>query len=137
MASSKKILVAFGGLDLVHFSWIVLASIMASKIPFYTDLKASYDIAFSYGNNTPIYAAWATAILYASIISSGILLMLGRRSGVIISCIQFPFRVLLVVPSIFFFSWFLNASSSPGYIWTVYAFIVITEVFKLFMLLRR
>ena len=62
--SYKKFVFPFWGvLDVVYFLWVLAASIMATKVPFYTDILASYDVAQSFENNSPIYIAWARAII--------------------------------------------------------------------------
>lgn len=132
----KKILFIWGGLDILYFIWIILQAILSSKIPFYTDLVSSYDFALSYENNLPIYGAWLSVMLHISILVSGILLLFGRRVGIILSYIQFPLRILLLIPSLFFLTWLFEDISFPYFLWVVYSLIICTEIFKLFTLRR-
>lgn len=127
----KKFVFPFWGvLDVVYFLWILVASIMATKVPFYTDILASYDVAQSFENNSPIYIAWASAIISLSILVSGILMMLRKKLGMILSFIQFPMRIVFVIPSLFFLLWVFSGIST----WLVYFLIIVTEVVKLFTL---
>ena len=127
----------WGTLDLLHFFWVTGASVAALELPLITPLLTSYDIAASYGNNIPIYAAWATLLLYVSLLLSGVFLLSGKKIGLFISFAQFPLRLIFVVPSIFFIPWIGKAFPIPppaGMSISIYIFIVVTEVYKLITL---
>lgn len=124
----------WGGLDILYFAWFILVAVSSSEIPFYTDIMASYGVAISYENNLPIYTAWASAILNISIAISGILLLFQKRVGIILCYIQFPWRILFVMPSIFFILWGLKTEFFQNLVWLAYLFIIITEVYKIYTL---
>lgn len=135
--SREKMLYMWGALDIFYILWVLIAAVLASKIPFYTDLKLAYGTAFSYENNMPIYGAWIVLLLNLSILMSGVLLIQHKYAGVVVSCVQFPFRLFLFMPSIFFLPFIIKNIFFIESIWIVYMLIIFTEIYKLFSLLKR
>lgn len=92
----------WGTLDILYIAIYMLAAIAGGKVPFFSHLQASHLFVKSYGNSIPMVMTGLSLILVMSIAGSGYALSTGRRIGRLLVYWQFPFRLLLVMPSVFF-----------------------------------
>lgn len=95
----------WGLLDLSFFGWFVGTSLLAGRVPIYSDLHTAEETATSIGSLFPVAVTALSTILYVSVLVSGTLLFLRKHIGVVLAYAQFPFRLALVVPSLFFIPW--------------------------------
>ena len=124
----RKLVCFYGLLDVALLAWIIGAGVLAQKVPILDDLLESLELASSFG--APFSAVLATApyILLLSLAASGPLLLLNRRSGVILSLLQSPFRLLgIIQPSLFFVV--ILAGSGLVY-WVQLGLALAFEIFK-------
>ena len=106
--------VSWGVADLLSVSWYAGMNMYRGKIPMIHDIQQGILNIDSFGFPEFSFLIYIAVILYVSPILSGILLMLRKRAGIILSYIQTPFRLILIIPpSIFFILWPLNESIQP------------------------
>jgi len=96
----------WGILDLLSIGWYAGMNIYKGQIPLVHDVLSGRQNIESFGLPNFSFLIYIAAILYVSPIFSGTLLILKKKSGLILSYIQTPFRLILVIPpSIFFILW--------------------------------
>lgn len=93
----------WGVLDIVYVLWNMLNDLEESKIPFIGSLSESLDSAAGFGQPLISILTYVAVILTLSIIFSGPLMLALIKVGVYISLVQFPFRLMLIMPPTFFF----------------------------------
>lgn len=93
----------WGGLDIAYVLWRVLKDVSESKIPFLSSLTESLSAAAGFGQLSISILTYVAVIVTLSIVLSGPLMLMLVRAGVYISLVQFPFRLILIIPPTFFF----------------------------------
>jgi len=104
--NKKNIMIFWGILDLASLAWYIGWRMFHGQIPFYHDISKS--IQYNTLSGTPLWSVITilSLVLYFSLLFSGIYLIKHSRFGAILSYIQTPFRLLLLIPpSIFFIAW--------------------------------
>ena len=102
-----QVLTIWGLLDLSFIGWVVGGSLLAGRVPIYSNLLRASEIAISFENSFPVVVTALSIILYVSIMVSGTLLYRRKPLGAMLAYAQLPFRVALSVPSLFFIPWLL------------------------------
>ena len=92
----------WGGLDVAYVLWRVLKDVSESKIAFLSSLTESLSAAAGFGQLSISILTYVAVIVTLSIILSGPLMLMLVRAGVYISPVQFPFRLILMIPPTFF-----------------------------------
>ena len=109
----ERIVVFWGILDLVWFSYYYPANILKGKVPIVGDLMSAWSNAAAFGT---FFHFWTLTIpyliLFLSLFASGVLLIRKKPAGAIVAYVQTPFRLLLVTPSISFI-FLLTPNSLP------------------------
>jgi len=105
MANLPKVIRWWGIIDLVFVVYYLGSAVIKAKIPIYTEIKQAIQITSSYGNPLPMIMTCLGLALYISVIFSGVFLFQLKRTGAIIVYLQTPFRLALLMPSLFFISW--------------------------------
>jgi hypothetical protein len=126
--------VAWGILDLGFFGWYVGTSLWAGHLPIYSNLRSAGETATSFSSLLPVVIAAVAALLYVSIPMSGAFLCLRKELGAVLAYIQFPFRLALWVPSLFFIPWLLVPLDQRIAFVTGIGVVVFTELLKLWSL---
>lgn len=93
----------WGGLDIAYVLWRVVKDVSESKVPFLGAFSESLSAAEGFGQTSILILTVVGAVITLSIVLSGPLMLVLRRSGVYISLVQFPFRLTLLIPPTFFF----------------------------------
>ena len=103
------------------------------QIPLVDDILSGSQNIEVFGFSNLTFLIYISAILYVSPILSGILLILQKKAGIIISYVQTPFRLFLIIqPSIFFILWPLNESLSQSTaLWLGFSLVFISEIVKI------
>jgi len=106
-ARRSAIIPLFWGLcDLGSLAWYIGLRIRQGQPPFYYDLQQTAMIMRGTGDPLPVISCVLSTLLYVSLAFSGVLLFRARISGAILSYIQTPFRLLILIPpSLFFIHW--------------------------------
>jgi hypothetical protein len=126
--------VVWGLLDLSFFGWFVGKSLLAGRVPIYSDLRRAGEIATSFGDPFPIEVAAVGTIIFISLPVSGTLLCLRKHFGVVLAYAQFPFRLAFAVPSLFFIPWLMAPLPLQIAIPVYIVLIVSSELFKVWSL---
>lgn len=129
-----RVLMIWGLLDLSFIGWVVGGSLLAGRVPIYSDLSQASKIATSFENSFPVIVTALSITLYVSILVSGTLLYRRKPLGVMLAYAQFPFRVALSVPSLFFIPWLLTPLSVRIAVAIYIALMIGSELFKLWSL---
>lgn len=117
----------WGALDVAYILWRAYSDIVKSRIPFYDTFYDAYESAVGFGQPSILIFTSIAVILSLLIFLSGPLMLALKRSGVYISLIQFPFRLILVIPPTFFF---LSGTLTILPSFAVIALIFLIEIFK-------
>ena len=128
------VLKIWGLLDLGFFGWFVGTSLIAGRVPIYSDLRRAGAIATSFGSPFPVEVAALGTIIFMSLPVSGALLCLRKPLGVMLAYAQFPFRLAFTVPSLFFIPWLMAPLPLRIAIPVYIVFIVGSELFKVWSL---
>ena len=121
----------WGLLDISFFITFIINSISMSKIPFYGDIISSIETANLYGSSLPIILGSASTLFILSTVVSGLFLLKNLKPVVKLLMVQFPFRLFLFYPSIFFIVYLLPQNSDNVYIIFIYGFSVLVEIYKI------
>jgi len=105
MANLPKVIRWWGGIDLAFVVYYVGRTVNRAQIPIYSEIKQALQTSSSFGNSFPMIMTILGLALYISVIFSGVLLFQLKRTGAIIVYLQTPFRLALLMPSLFFISW--------------------------------
>jgi len=133
MNKSKNIAVFWGILDLLCIVWYVGMNIYRGNLPIVHDIVQGSITIKTFGFPNLIFLSYIGVLLYVSPILSGILLILQTKAGLIISYIQTPFRLTMIIPpSIFFILWPLNDSFKQSLLlWFGFTLVFISETIKI------
>ena len=133
MNKIKYIAVFWGILDLLSIVWYVGMNIYRGHLPIVHDIVQGSITIKTFGFPNLIFLSYISALLYVSPILSGILLILQKKAGLIISYIQTPFRLIMIIPpSIFFILWPLNDSFEKSLLlWFGFTLVFISESIKI------
>ena len=133
MNKIKYIAVFWGILDLLSIVWYVGMNIYRGHLPIVHDIVQGSITIKTFGFPNLIFLSYISALLYVSPILSGILLILQKKAGLIISYIQTPFRLTMIIPpSIFFILWPLNDSFKKSLLlWFGFTLVFISEIIKI------
>lgn len=93
----------------------LISAIRRGTIPFIGDLAAARETASQLDYDLMVWISTAGAAVMSSLIISSALLLLRKPAGVILSYIQAPFRVLMVLPSIPFLPWLFSVSTESKF----------------------
>lgn len=119
----------WGGLDVLYVLWRVYRDVLESKVPFYSAFAESLSDIQSFGQASVLILTAVGTVVMLSMVLSGPLMLMLHKSGVYISLVQLPFRLILLVPPTFFF-----VQMSKDYIplpgWLFISIILIMEIFK-------
>ena len=111
MIKIKNIPIFWGILDLLSMAWIVGMHIYRGEIPIVHDISSGTISIRSFGFPNYTFLIYIGVLLFYSPILSGILLIVKKKAGLIVSYLQTPFRLVMIIPpSIFFIQWPLNDS---------------------------
>ena len=124
--------VFWGILDLLSIGWYAGMNISKGQIPLVDDILSGSQNIETFGFPNFTFLIYIAAILYISPIFSGILLILKKRSGLMLSYIQTPFRLILIIPpSIFFILWPINSSIEKHMVLGLgFGLIILSETIK-------
>lgn len=106
-----KLIKFFGGMDAVFIVWVIVSSLIAGNIPFYTSFIADIGSSSSFSSWAFILTFMAH-LLKVSVFVSAYRLIRVNRIGVYLSLVQAPFRLLVIIPPTFFFLGHLKNSFS-------------------------
>jgi hypothetical protein len=106
-AQRSALIPRFWGLcDLASLAWYAGWRIYQGQIPFYYDYMQAYTVMRTTHDSLPVLGCTISILLYLSMAFSGVLLLKEKTSGAIISYLQTPFRLLILIPpSLFFIHW--------------------------------
>ncbi len=128
----KKSIIFFGGLDLFLILWISIRDFANSKIPVFDSLVEAIKASINFGLTTEffIFVNVLSSIVMLSLVVSGWLMILSKKTGIYISFAQAPFRLLLIQPTFFFLVTIgvsLNINSN-----FLIAFVLLLEAVKIY-----
>jgi hypothetical protein len=134
-----KLLMFWGILDVLSLLVYGLTNIINRKIPFLNDMQAIIDNSNSFGLTAIKLLIPVFVISYVSLAFSGYFLIKQKKIGVIISYIQFPLRLITIIPpSISVLMWFLGPIKNDinHLFYITFSMIILTEIFKIFTLYK-
>ena len=135
---NKYIIKFWGVLDFTYFLYYIIGYIITDRIPFVFDIKAGTTTSLSFGNNYPLYTVILSLTLMATLPASGWILFKEKLRWRMLVYLQTPFRIFLVMPSIFFMLWIFPTLTEPFKITLIALLLVIAiEVFKVFTIYKR
>jgi len=122
----------WGILDLLSIGWYAGMNIYKGQIPIVHDIMNGIKNIEAFGFPNFTFIIYIVALLYISPVFSGILLILKKKSGLMLSYIQTPFRLILIIPpSIFFILWPIDSSiEKPMVLGLGFALIFLSETIK-------
>ena len=132
MGTIKDTAKFWGILDLLSVFWYISWNVAHGHIPVLIDIeKVSRNIT-NFGLPEYNFLSYVSVLLYLSPFLSGILLVLQKKAGLIISYIQTPFILVLIIPpSIFFILWPLKSIFEIPPLWLGIALIIMSETLKI------
>lgn len=137
MKNLEKIILTWGIFDLSAVAWYMGWNIYYGKLPIANDVQLIIENATSFGIPSLIYVAFFGLLIYLSLLISGFFLIKHKRAGAIISYLQTPFRLLMIIPpSIFFILWPLKYLFEKPPILAGICLILFSEVFKLITVIK-
>jgi hypothetical protein len=92
-----KIIIGIGVLDVSYIAWIVVNSISGEP----SHLWTLWNSITSYGLPFPALQFGAIIAVYASVLVCGLALIFRNRKLVWLNYVQFPLRLMLVIPSLY------------------------------------
>jgi len=133
MNKIKHIAVFWGILDLLCIVWYVGMNIYRGNLPIVHDIVQGSKTIKTFWFPNLIFLSYIGILLYVSPLLSGILLILQKKAGLIVSYIQTPFRLIMIIPpSIFFILWPLNDSFEKSLLlWFGFTLVFISESIKI------
>lgn len=103
---SATIPIFWGLCDLGSLAWYIGWRIFQGQIPFYYDYLQAFLTMRAMGDALPLVGCILSIILYLSFAFSGVLFLRKKILGAILSYLQTPFRLLILIPpSLFFIHW--------------------------------
>ncbi len=127
----------WGALDLIYLVIVAIKDLSAGQIPAYADLILAFETVTVYESYVPLLVAGLGAALYVSLGFSGVLLLMGRKSGKYLSYVQIAPRLVLVIPSFFPLIWILGFLPSPLAIYVGVVLMLLSESAKVVSLSRQ
>ncbi len=88
----------WGGMDAFYIAFVLFSSLDRGVTPFVSDFNSALANMERWGGGLE-FMLWMGLMAQISLVASSILLCLGRASGVYLAGIQFPFRILFIIPS--------------------------------------
>lgn len=124
----------FDFLYIARFIWLNESQ---GRTPLIDDLRYFNEIYYDQGSYALIVFSFSF-FLNVSILFSFVLFLIGWRYSYWLSCIQVPFRLLFLVPSLSIFPWFFKIMPASFFLVFVSA-VVLSETIKIatFYLLRK
>lgn len=137
MKDINKIIKIWGLFDLCAIVWYVGWRIFHGQIPFISDMQKGIETTSSFGLPSLSVVTIIAAILYLSLIPSGIYLLRQNKIGAIMTYVQTPFRLLTFIPpSIFFLLWPLPyIFKRPSFVVGI-ALLLVSETLKLITVIK-
>jgi len=126
----------WGLLDLLYFAYYVTAELSLGRIPFLTDFQASQAMAGTWRSAVPPVVTALSVLFVLSLLASGYALLLCRRYGRFLVYGQLPFRLLLVMPSVFFLPWLVRPLPPESAFVLLVVLVLCTEAWKAFSVYR-
>lgn len=111
--STRLVGLFWGSMDAFYISFVVVSSLNRGVTPFVSDFNSALANMEQWGGGLE-FMVWMGLIVQVSLVASSLLLCMGRRSGCYLALVQFPFRVLFIVPSI---SLFLLLPDTSAWVW--------------------
>jgi hypothetical protein len=137
MKRLNKITLMWGIFDLLAIVWYMGWNIYHGKLPIANDVQLIIENTTSFGLPSLMYVAFFGVLIYFSLLASGFYLIKLKKAGAIISYIQTPFRLLVVIPpSIFFILWPLKYLFEKPPIIIGIILIILSELCKLFTVIK-
>ena len=93
----EKTIIAIGALDIGYIAWIVFNSFTSEQ----GRLSMLWDSLVAFGLPLPELQFGAIILFYASILICGFALVFRRKQLAWLNYVQFPVRLLLVVPTLY------------------------------------
>lgn len=118
----------WGVLDLVSVVLLMVASVVAGRIPLWDDVADALTTSQQYGSSLPLFVSCMHAVVVLSLLATGYLLACNRPAGRYLASAQAPFRIALVIPSVPFLGYL---GSTTGSVHVMVAALVLTELGKL------
>ncbi len=137
MKPLDRVMIFWGLCDMALIAGMVIRSLTRGELPFIADFNRSLATArhlFEAPVLGGISAGLALA-LYLSIAVSAFLLLRRKRAAAVLVYLQTPFRLLLVVPSVYAFFW-LTRLTGPPPVALVVLVCLVAEVLKLVSVIR-
>jgi len=132
--SSSVWMVRWGWIDLMGVLFYVGMEVFHGRIPFFDGMSNSIGAYQAYGNLFPLVAFLSGFVLLASFLVSGTLLVKQKNAGQLLAFVQFPFRMLLLMPSLFFLKYIVLGSQSSL---VMFSALLLSEVLKLWSIRRN
>jgi hypothetical protein len=132
MSAIKETAKFWGVLDLLSVFWYFGWNVAHGYIPVLNDIEKVSKNINSFGLPEYKFFSYVSVLIYLSTILSGMLLVFQKKSGLIISYIQTPFRLITIIPpSIFFILWPLKSIFEIPPLWLGVALIIFSETLKI------
>ena len=125
-------MIFWGVLDVLSVLWYVAWNLAMKRIPFVDELRPLFENASGLGFIWAVVLTVLVLVLYGSILFSGHLLIKRRKAGVIVACVQSPFRLVMIIPpSVFFILWPLSYLPTALPMAVGYGLILVVEIVKI------
>ena len=121
----------WGVMDLAALLFYTVSSVLQGWIPLAHDIASGMAIQQRHGSVLPLLVSILDVTLMLSMLVSGILLVKRSRLGRYVVIAQLPFRILLVMPSVFFLEHMGWTGFSPAVLMVLMA---LGEILKLWSL---
>ena len=122
----------WGVLDLSYAAWYFAWRIFHGQIPVLHDVMQSIQTSRSFGEAWPIYTTSISSFFLVSTFASGILLLQRHQLAPLIIYVQTPFRLLFLVPSVFFILWPLSSIFDSPPILMGVVLVIASEALKIY-----
>ncbi|WP_349985880.1 hypothetical protein ABRP17_006050 [Stenotrophomonas sp. WHRI 8082] len=129
--ADNRWMMLWGAMDLAALLLYAVSSVYQGGIPVAHDIASGMAIQQRHGSMLPLLVSILDATLLLSMLLSGILLVKRYRLGRYVVIAQLPFRILLVMPSVFFLAHMGWAGFSPALLMVLMA---LGELLKLWSL---
>ena len=112
-------------------------NIYYGKLPIAHDVQRIIENTTSFGMPSLMYVAFFGLLIYVSLLVSGFFLVKRKKAGGIISYLQTPFRLMMIIPpSIFFILWPLKYLFEKPQILIGISLVVLSEICKLVTVIK-
>lgn len=124
----------WGVLDALYLGWYAINSIINHRIPYFSDVGSALEILQEH-SDVQIYMFLLSMVLQVSLIVSCVLFLLQKEQVKWVVCLQAPFRLIFVLPSVSLF--FIGARFFPDYNLALMALLVVaSEIVKVWSVWR-